>query len=114
MSVRVRLDVLESWATQAAGYRTLTTARGARWRLSKKQLPEAWLWMDLVGRRTLPPTRTERLTLWVLHPRRAFDIWKQRRLQRCQMEPDVWDRVDPYALIRDNPQEEMAPASIAS
>ena len=107
ISVRLRLDVLESWATHAAGYRSLTTARGARWRLNKEQLSDAWMLLDLVGRRALPPTWTEQLTLWVLHPGRAFDIWRQRRLHHCQVEHEVWERIDPYELLRDTEKEEQ-------
>jgi hypothetical protein len=100
VAVRLRLEVLESWLSTATGYRSLTTAMGACWMLDRERLPEASLLVDLLGRRTLPPSWTERLSLWVLHPQRAFDIWRQRRRHRCGTEQEAWDRLDPYTLLQ--------------
>jgi len=106
VAVRLSLEVLESWVRSVAGSRSLTTAMGARWTLDRDRLPEASLILDLVGRRMLPPTWTERLSLWLSHPWRAFDIWRQKRLHRCGAEPSLWHRFDPYELLHDDAHEE--------
>jgi hypothetical protein len=111
LTITLRLDVLESWANNVSGFRTVATAMGAEWQLSEDQMVHAVLLLDLMGRRTLPASWVERMTLWLLHPRRSWDIWNQRRLHRCQeSQQEELDRIDPYRLLQADPATEELPS----